>query len=58
MVKHKIPRKLKKRIKNSVLILDLSKVPDNISIDEWIKFYLKTGIAIYKDNVIPRWISK
>lgn len=55
---NKVPRKLKKRIKNSVLILDLSKIPNGWDIEQWMHFYTNFGIAVYKDGEKAFWIKK
>lgn len=46
----RIPRKLKKRMKHSIIIMDLASIPVGWNVEDWMKVYKRTGVIIYQDS--------
>jgi hypothetical protein len=42
----RVPRKLKKAIKNTKMVLDLSIMPDGLDMDGWLHYWNNYGIAL------------
>ncbi len=45
--KHRLPRKLKKRLGKSIITLDVSAVPIGMDIEQWLSVLQISGIAVY-----------
>ena len=50
MSKERKPRKLKKALKNKMIAIDLSTIPDGWDIEQWYQVVEKTGIVFYNCN--------
>ena len=48
--KTKVPRRLKKRIKNAMLMIDLSSIPKCFTLDEIMYEYKNAGIILWDDE--------
>ena len=55
-MKARLPRKLKKRMKHSIVMLDMDSIPAGCSLQQWMYMYNKFGVMIYINNK-PKVIS-
>lgn len=58
--KIKVPRRLKKRIKNAVLVIDLASIPKQFTLKDIMYEFMHTGVVWYEDTngTKPTFISK
>ena len=49
-MKTRLPRKLKKRMKHSIVMLDMSSIPAGCSLQQWMYMYKTFGVIVYTNN--------
>lgn len=57
----KVPRKLKKAIKNSILILDIVSIPRGLDLESWYKIFQSTGLILHdsdKGGITPHFAKR
>lgn len=57
MKQYKIPRRLKKRINDSIMLFNLSSIPEGIDLDKWYYIYRTHGLVLYEGEK-PQFINR